>query len=171
MADANKARHRPGDLLGADFKAALAQIADDDEPDYRGKSEAAQDDGTEREVRLADETPVVRIAHTIIAQAIRNGASEIQVEPRTDGVDVRFRIGSTIHEVMKLPKRVQRKLVARYTHMAELDVEERGAPQDGRIGITHQGADHDLQVRSEPREDGERVIMTIQSKQGELPPE
>jgi type IV pilus assembly protein PilB len=146
MTERNKAGDPPG---SDDFRAAVDQVVDSSVPDYKGD----------------DTQPIVRIAHTIIQYAIRDGASEIHVEPHPRaGVVVRFRIDNVLHEMMKLPQEVHRGLVARYKQMAEMAVEEQSVPQDGRIAISHQGKDYDVRVHSEPNPLGENVVLAISAR-------
>jgi type IV pilus assembly protein PilB len=114
-------------------------------------------------------SPIVRIAHTIIQQAIIDEASELQVLPRPDGVAVRFRLpaglprenAGELHEVMKLPKHLERNLIARYKLMSDMEIEPEGVPQTGRIAITHAGRDYDFEVRCRPTPEGEQIVMEI----------
>jgi type II secretory ATPase GspE/PulE/Tfp pilus assembly ATPase PilB-like protein len=134
-----------GELLDPAFWEAVDQVVEEDTLDY-------QENDTET---------IVRIANTIIQQATMDGASEIDVEPLPDGVKVGFRIAGAMREAMKLPKRMQRRLIARYKRMAEMNVGEQSTPQNGRIGVTHRGVDYDLQVSSHPGPNGERIVMGI----------
>ena len=66
------------------------------------------------EIQGDDElNPLIRLAHVIIRQAVRSGASEIHVEPRANRVNAQFRIDGELHEVLSLPGHLQRKLIAR----------------------------------------------------------
>jgi DNA-binding response OmpR family regulator len=119
-----------------------------------------------REIPIkGDENALIRIAHTILQQAIDEGASEIHVEPRAERLGIYFRLHSGMNEVLRLPKHIQRNLVARYKLMADLNPEEHNAPQEGRIGISYQGKEYDLRVHSEPTSNGERVVIAISAKQ------
>jgi type IV pilus assembly protein PilB len=115
-------------------------------------------------MKLADEAPIIRIAHTIIQQAVRDGASDIHVEPDRRGLRIRFRIDGVLHEVMHLPKHIHPPLVSRYKIMSEMNIAERRIPQDGRIGISHQGKDYDLRVSCLPTLLGEKIVMRILDK-------
>jgi type II secretory ATPase GspE/PulE/Tfp pilus assembly ATPase PilB-like protein len=148
-------RNEAGPRLGEAFRAALDQIGDDDRPDYQRTAPPGQD------VPEAEAPPIVRIAHTIIQQAIQDEASEIVVEPRADSVTVLFRIGGGVREATKLPKRVQRKLVARYKYMADMKADKEGAAQDGPIAISHAGKEYDLRVHAEPTPNGDRITIGI----------
>lgn len=138
-----------------EFGAVVNRVGDDHELDYKLEGPTA--------------SPTVRISHTIIQQAIIDGASEIHVEPRADHVAISFRlparfaheIDGALHEVMKLPGHVHPKLIARYKFMADMNVEERSVPQNGHIAISYNGRDYDLPVSSQPTPGGERLIMGV----------
>jgi class 3 adenylate cyclase len=107
----------------------------------------------------------IRIAHSILQQAIKDGASEIQVEPRAGDVAIHFTTSSATHQVMSLPKAVEEKLVARYKIMAEMNIAEKGNPQDGRIVIDHGGQRYYVRVHSQPAQAGEKITMEISTAQ------
>jgi type II/IV secretion system protein/WD40 domain-containing protein len=111
---------------------------------------------------------IVRIAHTVIQQALRDGASEIYVgglPKQSGGFWVSFRIRGVIHWMFKFPGHIHAPLVARYKRMAEMNIEEHSLPQDGHIGITHEGRDYDIRVHSQPTPDGERITMVLRPRQ------
>jgi len=144
-----------GTIQGRDFQSALQQYANTSGP---------LDEETADAVKTADEAPIIRIAHTIIQQAVRDGASDIHIEPDRRGLRIRFRIDGVLHEVMHLPKHIHPPLVSRYKIMSEMNIAERRIPQDGRIGISHQGKDYDLRVSCLPTLLGEKIVMRILDK-------
>jgi type IV pilus assembly protein PilB len=115
-------------------------------------------------LREAEEGPIVRVAHTIIQQAINERASDIHVEPQIRNLRIRFRIDGVLHEVLSLPKYVQAPLISRYKIMAEMNIAEKRLPQDGRIPIRYQNKDYDLRVSSIPTPHGEKIVMRILDK-------
>jgi type IV pilus assembly protein PilB len=141
---------------GALWQKALAE--------YQGNSSSALDEETGEALKLAEEAPIIRIAHTVIQQAVKDGASDIHVEPGQRGLRIRFRIDGVLHEVMHLPKHIHPPLVSRFKIMSEMNIAERRIPQDGRIGITHQGKDFDLRVSCLPTLLGEKIVMRILDK-------
>jgi type IV pilus assembly protein PilB len=145
-----------GVMGGADWQKALAE--------YQGSSSSALDEETAQDAKMAEEAPIIRIAHTIIQQAVRDAASDIHVEPDRRGMRIRFRIDGVLHEVMHLPKHIHPPLISRYKIMSDMNIAERRIPQDGRIGITHQGKDYDLRVSCLPTLLGEKIVMRILDK-------
>lgn len=117
---------------------------------------------------LADEAPIIRIVNTILMYAIRDGASDIHIEPQRKGVRVRYRIDGVLHEQMKVPQYVLNPLVSRIKIMADLNIAERRVPQDGRIHVKMQDNDFDLRVSTCPSQYGEKVVMRILDKSSVL---
>jgi type IV pilus assembly protein PilB len=115
---------------------------------------------------MLDDAPVVRLVNLIIRQAVREKASDIHIQPEQNRVRIRLRIDGILHDVMTVPKKVQAPLVSRIKVMAELDIAEKRAPQDGRISLRVQGREYDFRVSSNPGVNGEKVVMRILDKRG-----
>jgi type IV pilus assembly protein PilB len=116
----------------------------------------------------ADEAPIIRIVNTILMYAVKDGASDIHIEPQRKGVRIRYRIDGVLHEQMKVPQYVLNPLVSRIKIMADMNIAERRIPQDGRIHIKMQEKDFDLRVSSLPTAFGEKVVMRILDKSSVL---
>lgn len=126
----------------------------------RGDTDVDDDDA----VRQSEEGPIIRVANTIIQNAINERASDIHVEASYRNVRVRYRIDGVLHEVLTLPKYVQPPLISRLKIMAEMNIAEKRIPQDGRIPIRYQNKDFDLRVSSIPTPAGEKIVMRILDK-------
>ena len=94
----------------------------------------------------ADDGPVVKYVHSIIADAVNRGASDVHLEPRARDLRVRYRIDGVTVDSPSVPRRMSAGVISRLKIMAELDIAERRMPQDGRIGVTVDAA-----VRRYPR--------------------
>jgi type IV pilus assembly protein PilB len=116
----------------------------------------------------ADEAPIIRIVNTILMYAVKDGASDIHIEPQRKGVRIRYRIDGVLHEQMKVPQYVLNPLISRIKIMADMNIAERRIPQDGRIHIKMQDKDYDLRVSSLPTAFGEKVVMRILDKSSVL---
>jgi len=112
----------------------------------------------------ADEAPVVKLVHSVIADAVRRGASDIHFEPRASDMRVRFRVDGVVFDSTTVPRHLAAGLVSRIKIMAELDIAERRLPQDGRIGLSVDGKYVDLRVATLPVVRGEAVVMRILDK-------
>jgi len=113
---------------------------------------------------LVDEAPVVKLANLILTTAVKDGASDIHVEPTREDVRVRYRIDGILHESMHLPKPVQAALTSRLKIMASMDIAEKRAPQDGRISLLIDGKQWDFRVSTLPNVFGEKVVLRVLDK-------
>jgi len=124
-----------------------------------------EDDGYEAEVielrESADEAPVVKLVHALIADAVRRGASDIHFEPRGSDMRVRFRVDGVVFDSTTIPRHLIAGLVSRIKIMAELDIATKRVPQDGRIGLSVDDNYVDLRVATLPVVRGEAVVMRI----------
>jgi len=114
--------------------------------------------------KMAGETAVVQMANLIFAQAVRDGASDIHIEPYEREVKVRYRIDGMLHDMMRPPKRMQAALVSRLKILGEMNIAERRLPQDGRIKLIIAGRQIDVRVSIVPTVYGERAVMRILDK-------
>jgi type II secretion system protein E len=137
-------------------------------------SQIPSDDGTVTEIddstdladlqKMAGETAVVQMVNLLFAQAVRDGASDIHIEPYERDVKVRYRIDGLLREMMRPPKRMHAALVSRLKILGEMNIAERRLPQDGRIKLTIAGRSVDVRVSIVPTVFGERAVMRILDK-------
>ena len=109
----------------------------------------------------ADDAPVVKLVHAVIADGVRRGASDIHFEPRAQDMRVRYRVDGVVFDSTTVPRHLISGLVSRIKIMAELDIAEKRMPQDGRIGLSVDGNYVDLRVATLPVVRGESVVMRI----------
>lgn len=114
--------------------------------------------------KMAGETAVVQMVNLIFAQAVRDSASDIHIEPYEREVKVRYRIDGMLHDVMRPPKRMHAAIVSRLKILGEMNIAERRLPQDGRIKIQIAGRQIDVRVSIVPTVFGERAVMRILDK-------
>jgi type IV pilus assembly protein PilB len=130
--------------------------------------ELEDDDDSAEVIELrdqADEAPVVKLVHSVIADAVRRGASDIHFEPRAADMRVRYRIDGVVMDTTTVPRQLVAGLVSRVKIMANLDIAERRVPQDGRIGLAVDGRHVDLRVATLPVVRGESIVMRILDKE------
>lgn len=113
----------------------------------------------------ADDAPAIRLINGVIADAVRQGVSDIHVEPYESGLVVRMRVDGMLRETLRMPAHVAPVLVSRIKVMARLDIAERRVPQDGRISLTLGGKLLDVRVSTLPSRAGERVVLRILDKE------
>ncbi|MCW5774899.1 MAG: Flp pilus assembly complex ATPase component TadA [Phycisphaeraceae bacterium] len=109
----------------------------------------------------AGESPVIRYVNYIIQTAVKEGASDIHVEPSEKKLKVRFRIDGVLFEMMNPPVSMAAAITSRLKIMANLDISERRLPQDGRIRCTVQGRKLDLRMSTIPTPAGEKTVMRL----------
>ncbi|WP_114951800.1 GspE/PulE family protein [Sphingosinicella terrae] len=113
----------------------------------------------------SDDAPAIRLINGIIADAVRQGVSDIHIEPYETGLVVRMRMDGVLRETLRMPPHVAPVVVSRVKVMARLDIAERRLPQDGRIGLTLGGKLIDVRVSTLPSRAGERVVLRILDKE------
>lgn len=159
--------HDPSDIADRinELYEIRSGVADDAVHDMEGIDDV---DALAREDVLSDsvDVPVIRLVNGLFADAMKQRATDIHVEPYEDFVVVRFRIDGVLRDRLKLPRSHQAPLTSRIKVMARMDIAEHMAPQDGRIGITVGGRAVDVRVNSVPTQHGERMALRLLDKGG-----
>ncbi|HEX7045721.1 MAG TPA: type II secretion system ATPase GspE [Burkholderiales bacterium] len=112
-----------------------------------------------------DDAPIVRLINALLSQAVREGASDIHIEPFETRSVVRYRIDGVLRDVLEPPQAIHGLVVSRVKIMARLDIAEKRMPQDGRITLRLAGRPVDVRVSTLPTAHGERVVMRLLDKQ------
>ena len=129
-----------------------------DEQDVQVERSESQEVDLEQK---AGESPVIRYVNYIIQQAIKEGASDIHIEPADKKLKVRFRIDGVLFEALNPPAAMSAAITSRLKIMANLDISERRIPQDGRIRCVVAGRKLDLRMSTLPNTYGEKTVMRI----------
>jgi len=108
--------------------------------------------------------PVVQVVSQILTQAVRDGASDVHIEPMGERVRVRNRVDGALHEVLSLPQSMAQALVSRIKIMADMNIVERRRPQDGQIETIIDGAELDVRVSTTSTVNGEKTVLRILDK-------
>jgi type IV pilus assembly protein PilB len=116
----------------------------------------------------ADDAPVVKLVHSVLAQAVSEGASDIHFEPEEGEMRVRFRVDGVLYESARVPKRMIAGVVSRVKLMADMDIAEKRIPQDGRVSVTVEDRKVDLRVTTLPTQRGEGAAVRILDKEQAL---
>src|SRR5665213_2144699 len=119
-----------------------------------------QDDVTDL-AKAGSESPIIRFVNYLIFDAIKQGASDIHIEPKEKSLKIRYRIDGVLFESMNPPANMQSAIVSRLKIMANLDISERRLPQDGRIRAMVHGRKIDLRLSTLPTAYGEKCVMRI----------
>lgn len=110
---------------------------------------------------MADGSPIINLVNYMLVHAVRNGASDIHVEPEMKNSSVRFRIDGHLREMLRPRQDFHPAIVSRFKVMARLDIAEHRHPQDGRIHVRVEGRDIDLRVSTLPGVRGESVVLRV----------
>jgi type IV pilus assembly protein PilB len=110
---------------------------------------------------LADGSPVINLVNYAIIQAVRQGASDIHIEPGHKHTSIRFRVDGLLREVMRPKRELHPAIVSRIKVMAKLDIAEHRLPQDGRIHVRLENREIDLRVSTLPTVLGQKVVMRV----------
>jgi len=108
-----------------------------------------------------EQAPVIKLANIIIVQAIKDGASDIHIEPFEKSVRLRYRIDGVLIDAPPPPKNLFVPLISRIKIMSNLDISERRLPQDGRMRVRVANRDIDLRVSTLPTVHGEKCVLRI----------
>ena len=115
-----------------------------------------------------DTRPVVGLVNQVLSDAIRMGASDVHVEPRSDRVDIRYRVDGELMKVRDIPLSLLPMFVTRLKIMADMDIVEFRLPLDGRVNAQIDGRSVDLRVSTLPNQYGQRVVLRILDKSRSL---
>ena len=120
---------------------------------------------TEDLLEQEDDAPIIRLINAILAEAIKENASDIHVETFERELVVRFRVDGILREIVRPKRALAPLLVSRIKVMARLDIAEKRVPQDGRITLRIAGREVDVRVSTLPSAAGERVVLRLLDKQ------
>jgi type IV pilus assembly protein PilB len=134
-------------------------IKDLDEEDIEHRETEVQEIGDS-----VNDPAVIRLVHLIVTQAVKQGASDIHVEPGEQALRIRYRIDGVLREVSQPPKNLQAMIAARIKIMSNLNISEKRLPQDGRFRINVDKRNVDVRVSTLPTVWGEKAVLRILDK-------
>ena len=141
-----------------DMEAILKDI------DIKDPAEKKDEVDLEKLLKETEEAPVVKIVNVVLAQAIKEKASDIHIEPEDKALRIRYRIDGVLYERLSPPKKLQAAIISRIKIMSSLDIAERRLPQDGRMRIVLNNKEIDFRVSILPIIFGEKVVLRILDK-------
>jgi type IV pilus assembly protein PilB len=131
------------------------------------KEENGEETSGEDLKKMAEDLPIVRIVDTLLRHAIIQGASDIHIEHMENEVIVRYRIDGILHDAMTLPKAAAAGLTARIKVLANLKLDEKRLPQDGRFKMETDSDKVSFRVSLLPTYYGEKIVMRLLRETGE----
>jgi type IV pilus assembly protein PilB len=140
------------DMYRENISSELTKVISDQ--DEEADEEVSEED-------IAEDSPIAQTVNLLIEYAIRTGASDIHVEPRESYISIRYRVDGILKEANKLPKKILPSLVSRIKILSNLKIDERRAPQDGRLKIAVGDKFWSLRISTLPIMEGEKVVMRV----------
>ena len=110
---------------------------------------------------LVDGSPIINLVNYLILHAIRQGASDIHIEPGRKSTTVRLRVDGLLREILRPRRDIHPAIVSRIKVMGKLDIAEHRYPQDGRCQVAVEGKEVDLRISTIPTVLGEKVVMRV----------
>ena len=156
------------DLVAAHYNASdagAAALADDLAQDMDLSRLLQEIPRVEDLLDSQHDAPLIRLINALFTQALRDGASDIHIEPFETRSVVRLRIDGTLRDLIEPARALHAAIVSRIKIMAQLDIAEKRLPQDGRIALRVAGKPIDVRVSTIPTGHGERVVLRLLDKQ------
>jgi type IV pilus assembly protein PilB len=143
--------------------ARLARMEDSIEDIVEEDADAEADDGAILD-EADNDAPIIKLVHSIVAQAVQQGASDIHVNPEEGDTRVLFRVDGVLAPAATVKRKMAMGVVSRIKIMGDLDISEKRVPQDGRFALTVDGRRVDIRVVTLPLVYGEGVVLRILDK-------
>ncbi len=149
------------------YYAETAATDDDDETtDGQQVVATGADDGAfiadfDEDGESGEASPVVQLVNVMLANAVREGVSDVHVEPGRAHTSIRFRIDGELREVMTPKLSMHKSLISRLKVMTKMDIGEQRRPQDGRMMVNVEGRNIDVRAASMPTARGEKLALRI----------
>lgn len=126
--------------------------------------EAVDEHGPTDLDQMVDGSPIVNLVNVALLTAVRDGASDIHIEPSARGTRIRYRIDGMLRDLMRPPPGMHAAIVSRIKVIGKMDIAEKRLPQEGRVRIISEGREIDLRVSSMPTLLGEKLVVRVLDK-------
>jgi len=145
-------------------------IADEDlqvKDDVFSEDMADSDQGDELMVGGENSAPIISLVDKILVKALKEGCSDIHIEPQEKDLCVRLRKDGVLREYFflseskRLPKNIINAVISRFKIISNLNIAEKRVPQDGKLKRNFQGRRVDFRVNTCPTQNGEKVCLRI----------
>lgn len=114
--------------------------------------------------QMVEGSPIINLVNVALLTAVRDGASDIHIEPDRKGTRVRYRIDGVLRDLMKPPPGIHSAISSRVKVIGKMDIAEKRLPQEGRVRIVAEGREIDLRISSIPTLLGEKLVIRILDK-------
>lgn len=151
-------------IIASERDLEFLKIATLSESDNFSENELLTDVEEDKLRELASEAPTVNLLNSLISKALKQGASDMHLEPHHGRYRVRYRIDGVLHEIDKLPSRLQLAVISRLKILSDMDIAEKRRPQDGKIEMRIANIPLDIRVSALPLNDGESMVLRFLRK-------
>ncbi len=151
-----------GKAIGEEISAALEEISQTTLKIEENQGDLDADEATIRDA------PIARIVGMVLETAVKTGASDVHIEPDEAKTRLRYRVDGILEEKRTLPKEMHDSLVARIKVLAQMKIDEKRIPQDGRFKIEVGKTKTDLRVSTLPTVFGEKVVIRLLKEEGSV---
>jgi type IV pilus assembly protein PilB len=138
----------------------IDEIFDESDASELSLVEEKIEDITDMEA-AAEGSPVIKLVNYLVYHAVREGASDIHIEPDENTLRVRYRVDGSLYEKIRPPHKMLPAISSRIKIMAGLDIAERRMPQDGGIHVMMGGRPIDLRISTMPGQHGEKIVIRV----------
>ena len=146
------------------LKEAIDSFKDEkDQENIEEKKEITAEKG-KKEAEVLKDAPVTKLVEVVISHAVEGKASDIHIEPMDKDYRVRFRVDGVLHVSLIFPLEIGPVVISRIKILANLKIDEKRKPQDGRFRLNFNKKDIDFRVSSLPVVGGEKIVMRILDK-------
>ncbi|KKU30612.1 MAG: Type IV-A pilus assembly ATPase PilB [candidate division WWE3 bacterium GW2011_GWA1_46_21] len=149
-----------GKAMGEEISAALEEITQTTLKIEEGNGDLTQDEATLRDA------PIARVVGMILETAVKTGASDVHIEPGEDKSRLRYRVDGILEEKRTIPKEMHDSVIARIKILAQMKIDEKRLPQDGRFKVQVGKSKTDLRVSTLPTIYGEKVVIRLLKEEG-----
>ena len=151
-----------GKAIGEEISAALQEISATTLKIDESQGDLSQDDSTIRDA------PIARIVGMILETAVKIGASDVHLEPSEENTRLRYRVDGVLTEKRTLPKEMHDSIIARIKILAQMKIDEKRIPLDGRFKVQVGNTQTDLRVSTLPTIYGEKVVIRLLKEEGAI---
>jgi len=143
------------------YEQILQELGVDEEQQIEVVDEGVEAFTLDMGQEITSDAPIIKLVNYLVQQAVKQGASDIHIEPDENRLRVRFRVDGFLREFITPPKSFQTAIVSRIKIMGDMDIAERRVPQDGRIKLRTDNKNVDLRVSTLPGIYGEKVVIRV----------
>ncbi len=145
-----------------DVDAFLTSLAETDVEVV--ERETVDDDSDASLDRMVEGSPIVNLVNVAMLTAIKDGASDLHIEPDRKSTRIRYRIDGVLRDLMQPPQGMHNAIVSRVKVIGKMDIAEKRLPQEGRVRLVADGREIDLRVSSMPTLLGEKLVVRVLDK-------